>query len=65
MRRLADREFLIMMAEAPLPDDPGGTVLPVSFKIVHELKAYETEPKLVDLVARLQDSVEFDGRKIL
>ena len=65
MRRLEDREFLILMAEAPLPDDPMGTVVPVSFKVVHELKQYEDEPKLVDLVARLSGCVEFEGRKIL
>jgi hypothetical protein len=65
MNRLRDREFLILMAEAPLPDDPLGTVVPVSFKVVHELRADETEPKLKDLVSRLQDSVQFDGRKIL
>ena len=41
------------MAEAPLPDDPG-MVAPVSFKVVHEIRAEETEPKLVDLVARLR-----------
>ena len=35
-RRLQEREFLILMAEAPLPDDPG-TVVPVSFKVVHQL----------------------------
>jgi len=62
--RLHDREFLILIAEAPLPDDPG-MVAPVAFKIVHEIRANETEPKLVDLVARLHDSVEFDGRKVL
>src|SRR5215203_1245709 len=50
--RLSDREFLILIAEAPLPDDPG-MIAPVSFKVVHELKANESEPKLVDLVARL------------
>jgi predicted N-acetyltransferase YhbS len=63
--RLRDREYLILMAEAPLPDDPLGTVVPVSFKIVHELKVDETEPKLVDLVARLTGHVVFDDRKIL
>lgn len=63
--RLRNRDFLILMAEAPLPDDPMGTVVPVSFKVVHELKADETEPKLVDLVHRLRDCVDFDGRKIL
>jgi GNAT superfamily N-acetyltransferase len=62
--RLRDREFLILMAEAPLPDDPG-TVVPVAFKIVHELRLHETEPKLVDLVARLHDCVQFQGAKVL
>lgn len=65
MRRLADRDFLILMAEAPLSDDPMGTVVPVSFKVVHELRAEETDPKLADLVARLRDAIDFDGRKIL
>ena len=62
--RLRDREFLILMAEAPLPDDPG-MVVPVAFKIVHEIRLHESEPKLVDLVARLADCVQFDGRKVL
>jgi hypothetical protein len=62
--RLTDREHLILVAEAPLPDDPG-MIAPVSFKIVHELRANEKEPKLSDLVARLKDCVEFDGRKVL
>ena len=63
-RRLADREFLILMAEAPLPDDPG-LIVPVSYKVVHELKASETDQKLADLVVRLKDAVRFEGRKIL
>ena len=62
--RLRDREFLILMAEAPLPDDPA-LVVPVSFKVVHELRANDTDPKLADLVVRLGDSVQFDGRKVL
>jgi GNAT superfamily N-acetyltransferase len=64
VKRLSDREFLILIAEAPLPDDPG-MIAPVSFKVVHELKRYENEPKLVDLVARLDGCVEFEDRKIL
>jgi GNAT superfamily N-acetyltransferase len=63
-RRLSNRESLILMAEAPLPDDPG-TVVPVAFKIVHEIRAHETEHKLSDLVARLRDCVRFDDRKVL
>ena len=62
--RLMDREYLILMAEARLPDD-AGTVVPVAFKVVHELKAIEPEPKLRDLVDRLKDCVSFDGRKVL
>ena len=62
--RLRHREFLILMAEAPLPDDPG-MVVPVSFKVVHEIRVNETEPKLADLVTRLADSVNFQDRKVL
>jgi hypothetical protein len=62
--RLLDREYLILMAEASLPD-AAGTVVPVSFKVIHELHAIESEPKLRDLVARLGDRVRFDGRKVL
>ena len=63
-KRLRDREFLILMAEASLADD-AGTVVPVAYKVVHELRARESEPKLRDLVARLKDCVRFDGRKVL
>jgi hypothetical protein len=64
INRLKQREFLILIAEAPLPDDPG-MIAPVSFKVVHELKANEREPKLADLVARLRDCVRFEDRKVL
>jgi hypothetical protein len=62
--RLREREFLILMAEAPLPDDPG-IIVPVSFKVVHEIRLGEREPKLADLVSRLSASVRFEDRKIL
>lgn len=62
--RLRDREFLVLMAEAPLPDD-AGTVVPVSYKVVHELRTVESEPKLRDLIDRLRGCVRFDGRRIL
>ena len=64
IKRLQNREFLILMAEAPLPDDPG-MVVPVSYKIVHEVRLPEEEPKLADLVSRLGDSIKFEGRKVL
>jgi hypothetical protein len=62
--RLRDRSSLILMAEAPLPDDPG-TLVPVSYKVVHELRAEEQIPKLRDLVRRLDGAVRFAGRRIL
>jgi hypothetical protein len=64
IQRLANRDHQILMAEAPLPNDPG-TVVPVSFKVAHELRGAETDPMLADLVAQLDDVVEFDGRRIL
>lgn len=64
VRRLADRAHLILFASAPHPDDPG-MVIPVSFKVAHEIRLDEQEPKLIDLVARLRDHVTFDGRRIL
>ena len=63
-RRLDGREFQILMAEAALPDDPA-TVVPVSYKVSHELRAVEDDPSLIDLVDRLRDVVDFSGRKIL
>ena len=62
--RLGDRDHQIVMAEAALPDDPG-TVVPVAFKVSHELRRRETDGKLADLVSRLADCVRFDGRKVL
>lgn len=62
--RLKGRSHLILLATAPLPDDPG-TVVPVSFKVAHEIQRGEREPKLADLVSRLAGSVVFDGRRIL
>ncbi len=64
INRLSDRESLILMAEAPLADDPG-VLVPVSYKIVHEIRAEESIPKLRDLVERLGGHLHFDGRRIL
>ena len=64
VRRLNGRSHLILLAAAPLPDDPGG-VVPVSFKVAHEIRVPETEPKLIDLVHRLRDDVQFAGRRVL
>lgn len=64
LARLGDRESLILMAEAALPDDPA-TLAPVAYKVVHEIRATESEPKLRDLVGRLAGCVDFAGRKVL
>ena len=62
--RLQGRDHLILLATAPLPDDPG-TVVPVSFKVAHEICLPESEPKLADLVHRLDGCVDFTGRRVL
>jgi len=64
VRRLTGRKHLILLANAPLPDDPG-SVVPVSFKVAHEITVHESEPKLADLVNRLRDFVQFNGRRVL
>jgi hypothetical protein len=64
VRRLGGRAHIILMAEAPLPDDPG-LIVPVSYKVAHEILPDETEPKLVDLVGRLSDYIDFEGRRVL
>jgi hypothetical protein len=64
IQRLDGREYQILMAEAVLPED-GSTVVPVSYKVSHELRAEETDPKLADLVDRLRDAIAFDGQKVL
>ena len=62
--RLGDRDHQIVMAEAPLPVDPA-TVVPVAYKVSHEIKLDEADAKLTDLVSRLRDCVQFVDRKVL
>jgi hypothetical protein len=64
VERLRGRAHLILMAVASLPTDPD-SVVPVSFKVAHEIRPYETDRKLADLVARLRGHVAFDGRRVL
>ena len=64
LERLQDRTCLILMAEAPLPEEPS-MVIPVSFKVLHELRENESDPKMFDLVERIRDVVDFSGKKIL
>ena len=64
LRRLEGRPSQILMAESSLPDDPA-TIVPVSYKVSHELRAEEQDPALADLVAKLRGAIEFNDRKIL
>jgi len=64
VRRLDGRPHIILMAEAQHPNDPG-IIVPVSYKVAHEIQPNETEPKLVDLVGRLSEFIDFEGRRIL
>ncbi len=63
-RRLAGREHGIFMMEAPLPEDPSQLV-PVSYRVVHELMAEEDDPRLADLAGKLRGVVRFAGQRIL
>jgi hypothetical protein len=63
VRRLRDREHLILMSMAHSPEDRD-LEIPVAFKVGHELRANEKDSPLSDLVAHLRDVVDFDGRKI-
>jgi len=64
VERLSDRDHQIVMAEAALPDDPSA-VVPVAYKVSHELRVRETDPKLSDLVSRLDGCVELRDRRVL
>src|SRR3989454_8163452 len=59
--RLKDREHLILLSMA---EDDDGVLIPVAYKIGHELKLQETSIKLSELVSELRDIVEFRNRKI-
>ena len=63
IERLKDRECLILLSMAPAPDDEDA-LIPVAFKVGHELKEFETQAKLVDLVSQLSGCVQFSDRKI-
>ena len=62
--RLEGRCYSILMAESALPDEPS-QVVPVSFKVSHEIFRTEKAARLQDLVEHFSDSVDFSGRRIL
>jgi len=59
--RLKDREHLILLSMAA---DDEGALIPVAYKIGHELREQEMGIKLLELVGQLRDVVEFPNRKI-
>ncbi len=63
IRRLQGREHLILLSMARAPDDPK-SLIPVAYKIGHELRLHETSIQLTELAGELKDVVEFDNRKI-
>ncbi len=63
IRRLRDREHLILLSMAPSEDDDD-VLIPVAYKIGHELKSHETSIQLTDLLGELRDVVDFTDRKI-
>lgn len=63
MDRLRGRDHLILLSMAPALDDED-VLVPVSYKIGHELRAQETNIQLVDLVSQLRDVVDFNNRRV-
>ncbi len=63
VQRLQGREHLILLALASIPEDPDQMV-PVAFKVGHELRRSERDQKLRDLVDRVCGCVNFTGRRI-
>jgi GNAT superfamily N-acetyltransferase len=59
--RLRDRDHLILMSMA---EDDEGTLIPVSYKIGHEVRLQESNIQLSELVSELRDVVDFSNRKI-
>ena len=65
IRRLTGREHLILLSMAPIPDgEEDDRLIPVAFKVGHELSLHETDPSLAALVSELSGCIEFRNRKI-
>jgi GNAT superfamily N-acetyltransferase len=63
IKRLRDREHLILLSMAASPDDPE-SLIPVAYKIGHELRSHETDLQLIELHNQFRDVVEFNNRRI-
>ena len=63
MERVSDRECLILLSMAPA-SEADDELIPVAFKVGHQLHEFETQANLVDLVSQLAGCVQFSDRKI-
>jgi len=63
VQRLRGRQHLILISLAAALDDPEHLV-PVAFKVGHELFPEEMEPQLADLTLRLKNCLNFSGRRV-
>jgi len=63
IKRLRDREHLILLSMATSPDDPD-SLIPVAYKIGHELRSKEMDLQLIELHNQFRDVVDFNNRKI-
>lgn len=61
--RLAGRPHLILISLAPALEEPD-QLIPVAFKIGHELRAQESDPALAALASRLRDCVPLGGGRV-
>lgn len=62
-QRLRQRDHLILISLA-LSEEDGEHLIPVAFKVGHELRGQESEPDLADLSRRLGDCVAFGRRRV-
>ncbi|MGH9490264.1 MAG: hypothetical protein ACRD17_07100 [Terriglobales bacterium] len=62
-RRLTGRPHLILISLAPPPDDPD-QLMPVAFKVGHELHSEESDPALAALAARLRECVPLQNGRV-
>jgi len=63
LARLSGRDHLILISLAPSLED-GDHLVPVAFKVGHELRREESDPAVADLVARLRGCVSFERHRI-
>jgi GNAT superfamily N-acetyltransferase len=61
--RMADREFLILLSMAPV-EEGSDELIPVSFKVGHELRERESQAALVELVHQLSGCVDISNHRI-